>query len=397
MKLNRREFLQKGLIGATVLALSPTVFLQNPQPRKIIVIGAGLSGLAAGYELSKLGHDVTILEAQKRPGGRILTVREPFAENMYAEAGAARIHKDHDLTHKYIREFNLPLAPFYPKSGKFVRFWEGKREEVGWGKFEDAMFFLMTLEDEDKWRKIRGGNDALPLAFAAKLASKIRYDAPVVKIEQNENSVTVKFNEKGKIESLAADFLICALPFTLLRKIEIEPKFSPAKQQIIEKLPYDSASRVLLQMKKKFWLEKKLNGFAVSENMAEIWDSTFQQNSTHGILQSYLRGEASLNLQKLPETERVRATVNELEKIFPGASAQFEQGLTKCWSEDAWVLGAWAHPNPKENEIIRRAENRIFFAGEHASDWASWMQGALESANRVVEEISRFQGLTAKV
>ncbi len=80
----------------------------------MLILGAGMAGLVAGYELSKLGHDVTILEARTRPGGRVHTLREPFSDGLYAEAGAARIPDNHELTLKYVKEFGLPLEPFYP-------------------------------------------------------------------------------------------------------------------------------------------------------------------------------------------------------------------------------------------------------------------------------------------
>lgn len=72
---------------------SPAISELPPPPRasrpgKVIVIGAGLAGLTAAYELVAWGHDVTVLEASTRPGGRVLTLRSPFSDGLYAEAGA---------------------------------------------------------------------------------------------------------------------------------------------------------------------------------------------------------------------------------------------------------------------------------------------------------------------
>jgi monoamine oxidase len=61
------------------------------RPARVLVIGAGMAGLVAASELRRAGHDPLILEAQHRVGGRILTLREPFAPGLWAEAGAMRI------------------------------------------------------------------------------------------------------------------------------------------------------------------------------------------------------------------------------------------------------------------------------------------------------------------
>ena len=79
--------------------------------RRVVVVGAGLAGLAAGFELKRQGHDVIILEAQNRVGGRIHTIRS-FAPGLYAEAGGMRIPRVHDLTLRYCQLFALPMRPF---------------------------------------------------------------------------------------------------------------------------------------------------------------------------------------------------------------------------------------------------------------------------------------------
>ena len=394
MKADRRQFLKSIGFGGAALLLFPKIS-NAAVPRRIAIVGAGLSGLAAGYELQKLGHAITILEAQKRPGGRVLTLREAFAENLHAEAGAARIRANDDLTHKYVREFDLPLIPFYPSNGNFVGLKNGQRHEIGWSEFAKAVEAVVHLEKPEKWQKISGGNDQLPRAFAEKLAGKIKYDSSVVKIQQSAREVKLKFLEKGKIETLAADFLICAVPFSVLRKIAIEPQFSRAKKEIVDKLQYDSAARVFLQTKNKFWRQKNLNGFAFGDGYGEIWDSTFGQNPTRGILAAYLRGDVSEKLRMLPNAWRLRETRANLEKYFPGTNENYETGAAKCWDEDRFALGAWAHTEFEQLPDAQKPEGRIFFAGEHTSVWSASMQGAFDSSRRVVNEITRAAELFA--
>src|SRR5215510_3035127 len=99
-----------GLAMLPVRTLYSPAQLQRRGPaKKVIVIGAGLAGLSAGFELTQAGHDVTILEAQTRPGGRACSIRQPFSDNLYAEAGATSIAETNDLALKYVHLFSLQL------------------------------------------------------------------------------------------------------------------------------------------------------------------------------------------------------------------------------------------------------------------------------------------------
>jgi len=361
-----------------------------PGPRKILIIGAGLAGLVAAYELNKLSYDVTVLEAQDRVGGRVLTIRD-FNDGLYAEAGAARISADHDITLKYVNEFGLPLMPFYPSAEHFMRLRKGRPEKLGWKKFAQAMSPVITLGKQEYWKKVRGGNDLLPKAFADKLKGRIKFDAPAVKIEQDAGGVSVSFKENGSLQTVRGDILLAAIPFPTFSKIEVTPSFSKAKADVIRTTRYESASRVILETKTRFWHEKGLNGFAAGQDLAEIWEGSFGQSGTHGILQNYLRYDASLALTRQAPAERLTATTGALEKFFPGLGANYVKGFSKCWSEDIWSGGAWGLLAGKRLEDGRAPEGRIFFAGEHLSGHASWMQGALQSGLAAVEGIRAFR------
>src|SRR5436189_2515229 len=128
-RIDRRQFLKRSALTAAGLTLSRShaFAFTGVAPKKVIIIGAGMAGLSAGYELTQLGHDVTILEARNRPGGRVQTLREPFSDGLYAEAGAARIPDNHDLTLHYVKHFGLALVPFFPKKLSMVYLIGGKR------------------------------------------------------------------------------------------------------------------------------------------------------------------------------------------------------------------------------------------------------------------------------
>lgn len=83
----------------------------NPAKKHIIILGAGMAGLVAGYELIERGHRVEILEGSKRVGGRVWT--HYGKHGGHHEFGAMRIPKSHDYTRHYIKLLALQLGRFY--------------------------------------------------------------------------------------------------------------------------------------------------------------------------------------------------------------------------------------------------------------------------------------------
>ncbi|HXO19224.1 MAG TPA: NAD(P)/FAD-dependent oxidoreductase [Thermoanaerobaculia bacterium] len=111
-------------------AADPPALGRSGPRRKVIVVGAGLAGLAAAYELVTAGHDVTVLEAQMRPGGRVYTLRSPFADGLYAEAGAISFSDSYRQLRRYVKTFNLPTAPLTRSPLAAVYHLRGQRLEV---------------------------------------------------------------------------------------------------------------------------------------------------------------------------------------------------------------------------------------------------------------------------
>jgi monoamine oxidase len=87
----------------------------DPAKDGIAILGAGIAGLVAAYELESLGHRVTVLEGSDRIGGRVYTHRFGTADDApHAELGAMRIPAAHELTMRYVEKLGLApeLRPF---------------------------------------------------------------------------------------------------------------------------------------------------------------------------------------------------------------------------------------------------------------------------------------------
>jgi monoamine oxidase len=121
-ELTRRSF--------TLSALGASAFAQRPQAaraKSLLVLGGGIAGLSCAYELMTRGHDVKVLEAAARTGGHVLTLRTPFDEGLYADAGAEHgTRPGYDLFWGYLREFGLEALP-YPRRDRIITISGGKR------------------------------------------------------------------------------------------------------------------------------------------------------------------------------------------------------------------------------------------------------------------------------
>jgi monoamine oxidase len=119
------------------------------KPPHVIILGAGIAGLCAAYELEQRGWTTTILEAERHHiGGRVRTVR--FSDGQYSEFGAMRIPETHNWTRHYARQFGLQLRPFVIENDAAYYHVRGRRERRrDWLKVNQA-FGLQGAESGKK-------------------------------------------------------------------------------------------------------------------------------------------------------------------------------------------------------------------------------------------------------
>lgn len=471
------------LLGAaSLVAMHCAPASRAPIPAKangkpIVVVGAGIAGLAAAIDLADRGLDVLVLEAQSRPGGRILTLRAPFSGGSYVEAGAAHVGADPallalvsranvelirpkppvglaEITYSRGKRTRLPLGEESPRQHVFTP----EEEKLGFRGRLDKYFGSVTKFDaEAAWPppalarhdaqnavelltelgaspgyiedfgsnmvgeplsdvsgafvlremagffhdvaregggRVAGGTDRLPHALAAQLGERISYGAEVKRIEHGPHGVRVSFLRRGVVEHVDAERVVCAIPFAVLRHVEVAPAFSPAKQRAVHELRMVSVARMFAQFDRRFWVERGEAGDAETDlPTGNVRDETKLQPGVPGVLGAYLSANAARRMTSMSEAERVRMFVQNAEKVHPGAAEHFiaGSGITKCWDEDPFARGAYAWFEPGQMTSFGGAmaspEGRVHFAGDHTSHRPGWMHGAVASAKRVVGEV----------
>jgi len=480
--MNRRNFLKTSTSATTGLLLPIGLAASGQKTKKrVIVLGAGLAGLTAAWELVQAGHEVIVVEARNRSGGRVQTLREGFTPGLTAEAGAMSFNDNYFNLFRYVKLFNIPYeslrAPVIRnQGGNTIYYLRGKRivpdnGKIDWpyelkpeereGSITDR--YIQPLLDGMKsaaisdslydwahsidnktlsqlvaergasagaqeiirvttWYSDRegkasaawnllpvvqsvrskdvysfpGGVDSLSTAFTIRLGERIRFGAEVVSIKNAPNSVEVIVNIAGKQESISGDRVVCTIPFSVLQNIEISPSLSDLKKEIISGLYYTPTTRVFLEVKQRFWESNGENGSAMTDlPIGQVQKHPMIKTGREGdraILEGHARGQDALQLDKMSNDNRLKFTLEKMNKVHPNISDYYEGGISKSWQLDPYSLGAYSLFLPGQitswlPEIIR-PEGRIHFAGEHTSIYSASMEGAIESGARVANEIN---------
>ena len=147
--ISRREMIQRSLAAAGALLLSDRFGLSAQKTAgRVVVIGAGFSGLAAAYELSRAGYDVTVAEARNRVGGRVITFSD-LVPGKTVEGGGELIGSNHPAWVGYAKQFGLEFLDIAEEDLEFPIVLNGKRlsaddSEALWEEMEKAFNTLVV-------------------------------------------------------------------------------------------------------------------------------------------------------------------------------------------------------------------------------------------------------------
>ena len=193
--------------------------------------------------------------------------------------------------------------------------------------------------DEERLLKIDGGDDRLPRAFADRPHDRIRYRCAARRIEHDPTGARVYFENRRSLHSASSEYIVCAVPFSIARRLEFSPRLSAQKTAALETLPYQRVTRIYLQCRERYWLREGLSGFADTDHPMEMWDATYGQQGARGILMSYLRGPKARELARAAEAEQLQFGLAAAEEVVPGSAERLRAGLRESLGSRS--LGAW--------------------------------------------------------
>ena len=494
----------------------------------VAIIGGGASGLAAAFELRKLGFNITIFDALKdRIGGRIYTHYFDKDKKLYAELGAMRIPIGHETSWHYIDLFNLKTKPFITSNENAIRYvknihaqndpngisvmrniypfynltprervtpWnvmsnnilnsylynmtpEVRKELIQvkqsyspeilyvdslvlrdaaerFGLSKEAIFMLASVNslaggvaytnlleflqeqytaDFEIVYQIDGGMVNLPLSFYKSLTSKYPKEYNIdnnllgnVKFKRNNYVTTIiqnktngpvtlyyQYNQEEAMQAETFDYVLCAVPFSSLRNLEVYPQFSTNKMQAIRDLNYETAHKTGMLFKERFWEKNRMYGpicggsSYTDLSIASLWYPSYDidkncNENTHkpGVTWTYSYTLDAIRLGNLPENLRISKIKSQIEALHNLPMGYLDNLLmdfkTVQWDREFSFQGGFHYLAPNQKRLFSYVSTlpeyggRVLFAGEHVAGIHAWIQGALQTGMKAANDIAMF-------
>jgi monoamine oxidase len=241
--------------------------------------------------------------------------------------------------------------------------------------------------------QVTGGMDRLPAALAARLANRIVYRAAVREIRQSDRGVWVIYADaKGQPQRVDADYCVSTIPLTVLR--DIQKDLSAPVQSAIAAAHYDSAGRIGLQFKRRFWeQDDQIYGGRswTDQEVGQILYPSHGFGSNKGVVVGYFL-DFKRTMVDRPPAERQRLALEQGARLHPQYVTEFETAFSVSWPRVPWNRGSWRSESGAALEALaplRQPDGRVHFAGDYMTDLSSFMQGAFESARTAAAAIHR--------
>jgi len=246
------------------------------------------------------------------------------------------------------------------------------------GSFDD----LIGTEGGAQQDRLVGGSQELALRLAAHLGDSVSLSAPVRRIEQRGDSVTVS-SDRGAVRARAA---IVAIPPTLCARIAYDPPMPALRDQLTQRMAQGSVIKCMAVYDAPFWRAEGLSGQATSvEGPVKIVFDNSPPDGSPGVLLGFLEGRQARELGQWTEEARRGAVVGCFKRLFGAAAASPQAYVEQAWAEEEFTRGCYGCLMPPGTWVslgsaLREPVGRLHWAGaETATTWNGYMDGAIRS------------------
>lgn len=402
---------------------------------RVVVVGAGFAGLACADRLLDLGHQVDVMEARDRVGGRVwsqrLVAEDPAT---LVERGAEFVLDGYsalvDVAHRlglslvdtgmsyYVREprgavSTTPTAMAHAgrrlaaaaRTAAPSTSLRDLADQVGGDAAATAACVArislscayppellsaraaLEASAEIEWKpshRVAGGNHLVALGLAKRLGHRVHTEAVVSAIVTGTGQVGVATGDAD----VSADAVVVTVPASLTNTIAFDPPLPTWKLDALSRLGLGQAAK----------LHVPLAATAPTSAVLDVdrgywcWTAHGADGGPQPVVHCF--AGAKPRLDGLAVDDGPSAWVAALSQLRPDLRLTPQGAVLTTWNDDPWAAMAYSafstQQRPGDAAALARSIGPVHFAGEHtAGDWAALMEGALRSGIRAADEIHR--------
>ena len=391
---------------------------------RIVVVGAGMAGLTAALRLTQAGHQVTVLEARDRVGGRVRSVT--LGNGEVGELGGEWLSSDQPSVMALAGELGVLLSEVGVDFAKRdligsppISADEHRRVSgivaAAIESLDDADRVRLTVDSllkdlddgshafavlrqriegsagipaaaigvdemvgdfgigEATYLRVAGGNELLARAVAGKLAD-IRFGQPVERIKSSEAGASVTTGD----EMIAADGVVVAVPLPMISRLRFDPPLTRAMTTALDRLPMGTAAKLVLPTESRPQLLARQSG----EATWWCWTGAGADGHVRNVVTAFAGTQSAIDAVSGDWHDRVAEAVPEMTFL---ADAAFVD-----WGREEWFGGCYSALGPGDEALLEvfEQEEKVVFAGEHTLG-SGTIDGAIESGERAAHRLER--------
>ncbi|MEM7343603.1 MAG: NAD(P)/FAD-dependent oxidoreductase [Chloroflexota bacterium] len=411
---------------------------------QVIIIGAGLAGLAAAHELDKKGISATVLEARQRVGGRVWSVQ--LSNGAWAELGGEWIHGDDMAMNQLATELDMelisaqvdfnqrqgvgPLGASVPEQSEMLKIAgravaamdEDSIAKATLGDFIDSLSasaaqkatlkarfqgtfatdvsqvalrpvaggFPTTDPQPAFYYRCVGGNQRLGETLANRLPD-VRLGHVVKAVSYNEQGVTIRCEVSGESREITGTAVIVTVPFTVLSKIDFQPALPTALTTTLQGRLIGVAAKIAVATTSA----PPIRGIQDVEVPYWFWSGIGENHQPRLAITAFAGSAQALDTLGTSSGDP-GPWLARLRELNPDLTFTGEVHMLD-WSTDPYACGSYSafdNTSFDRTDILTKPVGRLVMAGEHtAGGYSGTMEGAVQSGTRAAEQV---QSMLAK-
>lgn len=446
--MQRRKFLKNTISGFPLAMLASGLMpsckaeKESADKKTVIVIGAGISGLAAAKKLKDNGYNVTVIEAQEKIGGRLRTDRSlgvAFDEGaswihgingnpitaLAQQAGLTTFDTKSEYTVYDLGGKKISLSTYNKTESEYYDILETLNKKGSADKSFESVFFAQypQYKNDRLWRFFLSTYMTFDTGDLDKLSSTLydegeefsgperiatngydtiaQYLASGLDIKLNQRVSKIDYSGSNiKVTHLntisEADFVLVTVPLGVLKaeKIVFVPELPSTKRTAIQKVGMNCVNKFLLVWDTKFWDDTQY--IVYTPEIKDKFNYFVNVKKFHPVvnaLMTFAYADYGRKTETMTDIEIQYEIMSHLRDMYGANIPTPLKILRSKWQNNENSFGAYSYTAVGTemrhfDDLAEEINDKVFFAGEHTSaDYFSTVHGAYLSGIREADKI----------